>query len=376
MKNQIAIIATEETFLNLNQYDNIEVGKNVRVVGNLSINISPDSKLMIKNGTFFDFNSSINVTSGSLIIHNNAIFGCNSYIQCNSADIIVGENVKFGFSNMIKAEKATIEINKNCTISNFVCIHSSQGRIVLRPNTKIEDYCRLYSETEKGKIYIGEMCKIDARNELRALGEIHLGPKCHLWSGSYVSAFDQPYIFKYRVTLGQQCVVAGRGPLKIEKLTMIGGKTFIVTENHNNANPFLSIREQSHTQKGIFIDKDAWVASSCVLLDGINIGNRAMIGGGSVVTRNIPAYKVAFGNPARIIKDRREAFYNFISKNESSPDFTNFPPEFLNWINENPHSDIEDLKSFHDEVVLNKKKPIDFNQIINKIIVGIYKDAD
>ncbi len=52
----------------------------------------------------------------------------------------------------------------------------------------------------------------------------------------------------------------------------------------------------------ITIKNDAWIGAHCIILKGVTIGERSIIGAGSVVTKNIPADCIAAGNPCKIIK--------------------------------------------------------------------------
>ncbi|QWI53130.1 CatB-related O-acetyltransferase [Bacillus mycoides] len=54
------------------------------------------------------------------------------------------------------------------------------------------------------------------------------------------------------------------------------------------------------------IGNDVWVGASTIIMRGVSIGNGAIIGAGSVVTKNIPPYAIAVGNPAKVIKMRFE----------------------------------------------------------------------
>ena len=62
---------------------------------------------------------------------------------------------------------------------------------------------------------------------------------------------------------------------------------------------------KAYPNKGnIEIGNDVWVGANVVILDGVSIGDGAIIAAGAVVTKDIPPYAIAVGNPARVIKYR------------------------------------------------------------------------
>jgi acetyltransferase-like isoleucine patch superfamily enzyme len=54
----------------------------------------------------------------------------------------------------------------------------------------------------------------------------------------------------------------------------------------------------------IIVEDDCWICANSIILQGVTIGKGSVVGAGSIVTRNIPPYSVAVGNPARVIKQR------------------------------------------------------------------------
>ncbi len=60
----------------------------------------------------------------------------------------------------------------------------------------------------------------------------------------------------------------------------------------------------SYSKGDILIKNDVWIGVNCTILDGITIGNGAVIAAGSVVTKNVEPYSIVGGNPAKFIKYR------------------------------------------------------------------------
>ncbi len=96
------------------------------------------------------------------------------------------------------------------------------------------------------------------------------------------------------------------GPVKIGSYVMLAQNIVISGLNHGYEDVNLPPRLQKVVTKQIVIDDNVWIGANSVVLAGVSIGKHAVIGAGSVVTKDIPGYCVAVGNPARVIKK-----YNF-----------------------------------------------------------------
>jgi acetyltransferase-like isoleucine patch superfamily enzyme len=92
------------------------------------------------------------------------------------------------------------------------------------------------------------------------------------------------------------------GPVKIGNNVMIAQNIVMSGLNHGYEDISLSPREQKVTCKQITISDNVWIGSNSVITAGVTLGKHCVIGAGSVVTKNIPDYSVAVGNPARVIK--------------------------------------------------------------------------
>src|SRR5690625_2434633 len=68
--------------------------------------------------------------------------------------------------------------------------------------------------------------------------------------------------------------------------------------------PHTEVFRQPLTSRGITIGDDVWIGSHVVVLDGVTVGDRAVLAAGAVVTKDVPAGAVVGGNPARLIQWR------------------------------------------------------------------------
>ncbi len=93
----------------------------------------------------------------------------------------------------------------------------------------------------------------------------------------------------HEISIGQSCLIAER--------------VFITDTGHRFEDPTVPIIISGNTTgRPVVIDDDVWIGVNACILPGVHIGYHAVIGAGSVVTSDVPAYSVAAGNPARVIK--------------------------------------------------------------------------
>ena len=103
-----------------------------------------------------------------------------------------------------------------------------------------------------------------------------------------------------RVFFNFNCVVLDVCPVRIGDFTLFGPGVQILTPMH----PFnAALRRRQEYGKSVQIGADVWVGGGALILAGVNIGSRAVIGAGSVVTRDIPEGAFAAGNPCRVVRE-------------------------------------------------------------------------
>jgi acetyltransferase-like isoleucine patch superfamily enzyme len=99
------------------------------------------------------------------------------------------------------------------------------------------------------------------------------------------------------------------GPVTIGNAVIFAQNIVMSGLNHSYEDITLPISKQKESTALIVIEDECWIGANAVITAGVTIGKHSVIAAGSVVTKNIPPYSVAVGNPARVIKQ-----YNFETK--------------------------------------------------------------
>jgi maltose O-acetyltransferase len=103
-----------------------------------------------------------------------------------------------------------------------------------------------------------------------------------------------------RVFFNFNCVVLDVCPVRIGSFSLFGPAVQIYTPLHPlNAD----LRRKQEYGAPVEIGSDVWVGGGAMILPGVKIGSRAVIGAGSVVTRDVPEGVFAAGNPCRVIRE-------------------------------------------------------------------------
>jgi len=131
------------------------------------------------------------------------------------------------------------------------------NKFSLGERATIEDFCTVNNGV--GDVFIGDHSRI-------GLGSVLIGP----------------------VTIGRQVIVA-------QNVVLSG-------LNHTYTDVTVPIRLQKVTTAAVIVEDEVWIGANAVITAGVTIGKHSVVAGGAVVTKSIPPYSVAVGNPARVIK--------------------------------------------------------------------------
>lgn len=116
------------------------------------------------------------------------------------------------------------------------------------------------------------------------------------------------YLDDYVLIQNGNNFISHKGKLIVRKYSVISSGCIIIPSTHKLkvGVPFY-LTAQEHVgdvDYDIVIDEDCWIGAGCILLPNIHIGRGAVVGAGTVVTRDIPPYSVVVGVPAKIIASK------------------------------------------------------------------------
>ena len=152
---------------------------------------------------------------------------------------------------------------------------------------------------------VGKHTMIFDPMRLEHLETMYFGNNIFISSGSWlIGNSDRNITLKIQdqTIIGNFVHIVALHSIEVQKSVMIADKVFITDSTHNYEDVSIPVKEQGMRQiSNVVIGEGTWIGESVSIL-GCSIGKQCVIGAGSIVTKDIPDYCVAVGNPAKVIK--------------------------------------------------------------------------
>lgn len=150
-------------------------------------------------------------------------------------------------------------------------------------------------------LWIGPVCEkmryLCCRNIFNKCGKgVNIENKARFGKGFKIEIGDKSGI-------GINCKVPSN--IKIGSNVMMGPEVIIFSANHNFQRTDIPMISQGNTEcSKVIIEDDVWIGQRAIIMPGRHIRKGTIIGAGSVLTKDFPAYSIVGGNPARLIRSR------------------------------------------------------------------------
>jgi len=140
----------------------------------------------------------------------------------------------------------------------------------------------------------------NTRMDVLPFNNFHIGNNSIIESFSTVNNGVGDVIIGDRSKIGISNVVIG--PIKIGNDCIFAQNIVLSGLNHGYEDVNISPEDQPITATEIIVEDEVWIGANAVVVAGVTIGKHSVVAAGSVVTKDVPAFSVVGGNPAKILK--------------------------------------------------------------------------
>ncbi len=152
--------------------------------------------------------------------------------------------------------------------------------------------------------------RIDPSCDIRGIDRMQIGKDVVIQRDCWLNiAFQNPVpgpmiVINEGTNIGRRCTLSAANKIYIGRFVLLAPNVFIADTHHEYQNITIPIMHQGITTKTdrISIGDESWIGINTVIMGNVSIGRHCVIGANAVVTKDIPDYCVAVGNPAKIIK--------------------------------------------------------------------------
>lgn len=187
------------------------------------------------------------------------------------------------------------KIKSNPKLKEFVI-----WTIASKRNPRPRIWVKLFLNPIKHKKGKGSKIRWNSRIDVFPWKRFEIGKRTTIESYCTINNGSGDIILGNRVRVGIGSVIIG--PVKMGNGSGLGQHVFVSGFNHGFTDGESNSSQQPLDIKPTIIEEEAHIGANSVIVAGVTIGKRCQIGAGSVVTKDIPPFSVAVGNPAKVIK--------------------------------------------------------------------------
>mgnify|MGYP001788555237 FL=1 len=133
---------------------------------------------------------------------------------------------------------------------------------------------------------------------------VHLGRWSWLGHGTKVRAHEGEVRIGAKTVIGQECTISAFEHVSIGRECILADRVMLIDFDHGVVEVERPVRVQGIYKRGVRVGHNVWVGYGACFLRGATVGDNAIVGTSTVVTRDVPANAVVGGVPARVLRMR------------------------------------------------------------------------
>jgi len=151
-----------------------------------------------------------------------------------------------------------------------------------------------------GLLFLGRRLEI----QISRRGVVRFGRFAWIGDGTKIRCHEGEVIIGPKTVLGQECTISAYKHVRIGEQCVIADRAMFIDFDHGMVEVERPIRVQGIYKRDVDIGSNVWIGYGACILRGVKVGDNAVIGTNSVVTRDVPPNAVVGGIPAQIIRMR------------------------------------------------------------------------
>jgi acetyltransferase-like isoleucine patch superfamily enzyme len=137
-------------------------------------------------------------------------------------------------------------------------------------------------------------------------GEIRFGRFVWIGDGTKIRCHEGEVEIGRKTVMGQECTISAYQRVRIGEQCVIADRAMFIDFDHGVVEVERPIRQQGIYKRDVVVGSNVWIGYGACILRGVSVGDNAIVGTNSVVTRDVPANAVVGGVPARVLRMREE----------------------------------------------------------------------
>ena len=199
-------------------------------------------------------------------------------------------------------------IDKNLLVKKFIHF-TLMPRNQAKPRFWVRHFLNRFFH-KKGK---GSLIRNHTRMDVFPFNRFAIGSKSTIEDFSAVNNAVGSVVIGSSSRIGLSNVLIG--PVTIGNDVILAQNVVVSGLNHNYSDINTPVRKQGVNMHETIIEDGAWIGANTVITAGVKIGRNSVIAAGSVVTKEVPAFSVAAGNPARLLKKHDKSTGEWVKAN-------------------------------------------------------------